>query len=156
METRTTHGNNRRGQRSTEYAVWATMIQRCTNPKNKDYKYYGKRGVKVCDDWLNSFETFLSDMGTRPENFSLDRINNQHGYSKENCRWVEKSVQNNNRRDNKPITFQGKTLNVGQWEKLLGFTHNTISGRLNHGWDLERAMTTPVRGQPAIASTERK
>jgi hypothetical protein len=81
------------------YSAWATMKQRCFNPKNAKFKHYGARGIGVCQEWCDSFETFLKDMGDRPEGTTLDRIDNSLGYSKSNCRWSTHSEQNSNRRE---------------------------------------------------------
>jgi hypothetical protein len=80
------------------YRTWCDMKQRCYNPKNWAYKYYGARGITVCDEWKNSFLTFASDMGERPEGMSIDRIDNDKGYSKLNCKWSTKKEQIDNRR----------------------------------------------------------
>lgn len=72
---------------SKTYSTWESMIQRCNNPKNTNYKHYGARGIKVCESW-HIFENFISDMGERPENKELDRINNDGNYEKSNCRWI--------------------------------------------------------------------
>jgi hypothetical protein len=83
-----------------EYATWANMIQRCTNPKGSNYSYYGGRGIKVCDEWFE-FENFIRDMGRKPaEGYSIDRINNDGNYCKENCRWADRFTQMNNTRKN--------------------------------------------------------
>lgn len=91
-----THGKTH----APEYSVWAHIIQRCTNPKNKSYKYYGGRGIAVCDRWRNSFEVFYEDMGPKPgPEYSIDRINNDLGYYKENCEWARREKQSQNRRN---------------------------------------------------------
>lgn len=90
-----THGMSN----SKIYEVWCSMKKRCTNKKNKDYEHYGGRGITVCDSWLNCFETFCEDMGdTYKEGLELDRLDNEQGYSKDNCRWVTRSVNMRNQR----------------------------------------------------------
>lgn len=102
-----THGHTTLGRRSGTYSAWSEMIARCTNPKKKMFRYYGGRGVKVCDRWLNSFENFLADMGARPPGrnhtgkrsfYSLDRIINNGNYEPGNCRWATWKEQCANRR----------------------------------------------------------
>ena len=83
---------------SREYESWRRMIQRCTNKKTPGYKHYGGRGIKVCDKWKKSFINFFNDMGDRPENTSIDRINNDGNYEPDNCRWATASEQSLNRR----------------------------------------------------------
>lgn len=87
---------------SDEYQSWKSMIQRCTNPNAAGYSDYGGRGITVCKEWLISFKTFYADMGPRQnKELTLDRVDNNRGYSKENCRWATKSEQNHNRRPRK-------------------------------------------------------
>lgn len=95
--THTTHGMSY----SRPYQAWANMLDRCGNPNNMGWKNYGGRGIKVCKRW-RTFESFWADMGpTYREGLSLDRINNDGGYSKTNCRWTTAKVQMNNRRNSK-------------------------------------------------------
>lgn len=93
-----THGQTRGGPTPT-YNSWRGMIDRCTNPNNSDYKYYGSQGVLVCPRWRDSFEAFREDMGDRPEGLTLDRIDPNGNYCPENCRWTTISEQNKNKRN---------------------------------------------------------
>lgn len=93
--------NTRHGlEGSPIYLVWRDMKQRCYNEKNASWKYYGARGIKVCDRW-NKFENFFEDMSPRPDKYQLDRIDNEKGYEPNNCRWVSCAENNNNRRNSK-------------------------------------------------------
>jgi hypothetical protein len=88
-----------RGKRSSEWLAWRRLKQRCLNPNHTRYAYYGGRGIKVCDRWLNSFENFIADMGPKPtSDHSIDRADNDGDYEPGNCQWVTKSEQMRNRR----------------------------------------------------------
>ena len=134
-------------RQSSEYRAWNGMKQRCFNPNHKRYSDYGGRGITVCDRWLNSFENFFADMGTKPSpKHSLDRIDNDGDYSAENCRWATKAEQQNNQRNNKPLITIGKeTYTIVQWENKMGYGARVIQGRLNLGWSEYKAVMTPVK-----------
>ncbi len=99
----TKHGYSPANARAPEYIAWRSMLNRCYNPNTPKYPNYGGRGIAVCDRWRHDFSAFLADVGHKPSpDHSLDRINNDMGYSPDNCRWATNSEQNNNRRPQKP------------------------------------------------------
>ena len=133
------------GQSKTRlYRIWVNMRSRCNKPSHPDYPRYGARGIKVCEEWDNSFQPFYNwsmSNGYR-ENLSIDRIDNESNYSPDNCRWVDTNVQNNNTRRNHYITYNGETLTIGQWSKKQGINKHTLYARLaTRGWSVERALT---------------
>lgn len=120
-----THGM----KNSRIYNIWANMIQRCNNPHQTQYKYYGGRGITVCDEWLK-FENFYRDMKDGYlDDLTLDRKDSLKGYFKGNCRWVTIQEQQNNRRDCRFIEHNGKRLNLTQWGKELDIPPSTLLGR---------------------------
>jgi hypothetical protein len=138
-----THGYGTGPKRSI-YRTWASMKNRCGNPNDTRFSSYGGRGITVCKEWLK-FENFLADMGERPLGRSLDRIDNNKGYFKENCRWATPKEQQRNTRLNKWIEHKGERLTLSDWAKRLGSTNEWIVGsRLKLGWSPEEAVSTPV------------
>jgi hypothetical protein len=116
-----THGGVLKGKKTKEFSSWANMKARCLNPNNKNYEHYGQRGIGICDTWVNSFPDFLADMGHMPENCSsLDRIDNDLGYSKENCRWANQSTQLSNQRRSRRITYLGIEMSLREAIDLNG------------------------------------
>lgn len=97
-----------------EYRVWNGMRQRCLNKNFRDYHRYGGRGITMCERWLE-YENFLADMGSPPKGHSLDRIDNNAGYSPDNCRWATKLVQQRNRRNTRFLTLNGETKTLAEW-----------------------------------------
>lgn len=112
------------------YAVWTAMKNRCRNPKHIQYKDYGERGIKVCDEW-NDFSTFLNDMGEKPEGMQIERIDNNGNYCKENCRWANKKEQANNRRSTKYHLVNNRKITRQELLKSLGLNKRQYSYREN-------------------------
>lgn len=127
------------------FLTWVGMRRRCSDAKHGPYRYYGGRGITVCDRWLNSFENFLADMGERPNGMTIERKNNNLGYFKDNCRWAIHLDQCNNRRRNLRFNHLGRTMTVSQWSRELGVSDKLIYGRLEDGWSFSDAVTIPVR-----------
>lgn len=136
-----THGLTK----TNEYAIWLNIIQRCTNINNPGYKNYGGRGISISDEWRNSFLSFLNDIGKRPSLLhSVERLDNNKNYCKENCVWALKDQQANNTRGCRFITFNGKTQSLKRWAKEIGIGNNSLQRRFDlHGWSIEKALTTP-------------
>lgn len=142
------------------YAIWSAMLQRCSNPNCRLYKNYGGRGIRVCESWRTSFNSFQADIGTRPSRrHSIDRKDNDGHYScghcKEciehnwpaNCRWATVLQQAANTSTVRLITHNEQTLPMAEWSRLTGISVRTIGYRINAGWSIERALTTPGRPQ---------
>jgi len=120
------------------------MIQRCSNPKEKAFERYGAKGITVSEDW-KSFEHFFISMGPRPSAMhTVERVDGTKGYCKENCRWATYAEQNRNTSRNRMITFSGKTQCLTDWATELGCTFQKLKWRLDNGWSVEKAFTTPV------------
>lgn len=140
---------------AAEYRAWQTMRLRCTDPTNAAYPNYGGRGIKVCARWLNSVEAFIADMGPKPSpKHELDRYPDNDGhYEPGNCRWATRSENDRNRRSNRLIEHDGETLPLVAWAERTGIRTDVIAKRLDAGWPVTEALSTPVRprapnGQP--------
>lgn len=124
----------------TEYHSWASMKARCSNSNDKRFAHYGGRGITVCDRWFR-FENFLEDMGERPKGKTLDRIDNNKGYYKENCRWADFTTQLNNTSRNRYIKYKGKSKTLSQWIEYLGLKPSTIRQRYYvYKWDINKCF----------------
>lgn len=129
------------------YRIWNHMNLRCGRKTDDNYKHYGQRGIDVCIEWKDDFLSFYKwamDNGYS-DSLSIDRINNDKGYSPDNCRWVDQKVQANNTRWNHHIEYNGEDHTLSEWGEILGIKPNTLLYRIRRGWDLERAFTTEVK-----------
>lgn len=138
--------HNGRGTRL--YGIWKTMKNRCYNQNAPKYKMYGERGISVCTEWKDDFTKFRdwSFKNGYAENLTIDRIDNNKGYSPENCRWVSAKVQANNTRRNHCITYKGIVHTMAEWGELLNIPYYVLQDRIvKHKWDIERAFTQKIR-----------
>lgn len=132
-----THG----GTGTKEYRIWNGMKARCLNPTDTAYKYYGGRGITISEEW-NDFTVFLSDMGPIPSaRHTLERINNDIGYGKHNCRWATMKEQLRNRSNNHKLTLNGETHCITEWSEILGIKVQTIHQRIRSGHNIENILS---------------
>lgn len=130
------------------YNIWRSMKSRCNNPKSNNFALYGGSGIKVCDEWVNSFENFLHwalDNGYT-DKLTIDRINPKNGYCPENCRWSTYFEQANHKSNNKFFTYKGETKTIAEWSRDSRCKVNiiTLSKRLStYKWSINRALETP-------------
>lgn len=127
------------------YQVWANMKDRCLNPNCKNYKNYGGNGIKICAEWLIS-DNFLewAIANGYKEGLTIDRIDNNKGYSPDNCRWTTFAEQENNKSNNHFITYKDRKQTLQQWADELKISRNTLLARINRDWTIERALTEEV------------
>lgn len=145
------HGHARGKNQSKEYRAWCAMKDRCTNPSYIEWQHYGGRGIRVCDRWLHSFETFLADVGPAPSPaHSLNRLCNDGHYEPGNIAWATRGEQLRNKSTNRRISFGGETLSLVEWAERTGLNQTTIRRRLDqYGYTVEEALTLPKGARPA-------
>lgn len=128
-----------------EYRSWKAMRERCLKPSAISYPRYGARGIAVCNRWRESFVAFFADMGPRPAGTSLDRIDVGGNYEPGNCRWATRLEQARNRRNNRLVEFRGERIVLSALAERYGLTRRLLRDRLEHGWNVERALFEPRR-----------
>lgn len=142
-EIHKTHGETK----SRLYQIWAGIAARCNNPHKRCFHQYGGRGIKRCSEW-DDYETFKKwaiEAGYNDE-LTIDRMDNNKGYSPENCRWVDRKTQSRNRRTAHLITYKGETKSLIEWSEKLGISRCTLKDRIGKlGWSIEEALSTPAR-----------
>lgn len=139
-KTNLRHGEAKVGENSREYRAWMAMKKRCRPNDDKNKQWYANRGISVCKRWVNSFPAFLNDMGRCPEGHQIDRLDNSKGYEPGNCAWKTGSENCNNKRNNRRITYGGKTQTVTQWMRELHIAPSTIWRRVYSGWKDEEIL----------------
>lgn len=134
------------------YQVWASMKDRCSNPNSQNYKWYGGKGIIVCEEWKNSFESFYKwalENGYKEDAkrgaYTLDRIDTNGNYEPSNCRFVNTKIQSRNKSTTFYLTHNGVTKSLADWSEEVGILATTIDSRIRkHGWSIEKALTTPT------------
>lgn len=143
LRVHTKHGMATRKGTVPEFGVWKDMIKRCTNEKRDDFKYYGGRGISVCERWLD-FGNFYADMGERPDGMTIDRINTRGNYEPGNCRWITIQEQQNNRRSCVYVEHEGRTQNMKQWARELGISYEKVRAGIKSGKSMSEILTGSV------------
>ena len=141
-ELNTTHNKSN----TKLYRVWATMRGRCRSQSYSGFRHYGGRGISVCTEWEDNFQSFYDwaiSAGYR-EGLSIDRIDTNGNYEPQNCRWVSKTTQANNKRTNVKIEYNGEVHTVAEWASIFGLNYITLWMRLKRGWDFEKAISKEV------------
>lgn len=142
LKAKATHGMSN----TPEFKRWADMIARCSKSSRADFERYGGRGVTVCQRWLDSFAAFYADMGPRPSpKHSIDRINNDQGYTPENCRWATATEQRVNQRRVTLIDHEGLSLTLKEWSRRLGLNYDTLKRRRRANWPLPQLFRQASR-----------
>lgn len=145
-ECRKGHKATHRKTGTRIYGRWAAMIRRCYNPAVRGYERYGGRGITVCEEWRSSFESFLRDMGEPPfDGAQIDRIDNDKGYGKDNCRWATARENNNNRHTTLWVNIDGARVCFVDALRKSGVKYETARKRIRDlGWSAEKALAVPV------------
>lgn len=133
--------------KTKEYKVWVSMKKRCNDPKTIDFKYWGGKGIKVCERWLD-YNNFLADMGRCPTGHSIDRINSNGDYELSNCRWATQVEQQNNRSNNIKFEYNGEIISIVGLAKKLSVPDTAVRSRFYRGWPLGRIVNQPFRKSP--------
>lgn len=144
------HGATKKNKWTRTYQAWKNMKARCFNKNGPDYKFYGERGITVCDEWKSSFRTFLADMGECPEGLTLDRTDHNGNYEKKNCRWITQKEQKANTRRNVFLTLNGETLHLSAWAERVGMSADTIWARYKAKWPARKIIERPLGRWPNV------
>jgi len=134
------------------YIAWTNMKSRCYNYKNKDYKHYGEKGITVCDEWLNQFQTFYdwSMKNGYREDLTIDRIDNSKGYNPNNCRWVTIKEQLNNYSKNHLVNYKGQQYTIKQLSEKINIPERTLRYRIINNWEENELSLPPKNNNKTI------
>lgn len=149
LKKETKFGGDRR-QNPRLYNIWSKLKSRCENSHCVEYKHYGGRGIKVCEEWsrepdgFKNFSEWALSNGYKGD-LSIDRINNDGGYSPNNCRWVDAIIQSNNKRTNVFKEYMGEVHTIGEWAKIKNLEYSLLYHRFKKGWEIGKALNTPPR-----------
>lgn len=137
--------NSKHGKsRTRTYRKWAAMKMRCCNEDSQGFHAYGARGISLCKRWRNEFLNFYDDMGEAPPGMTIERIDNDKGYSKDNCRWATMTEQARNRRGNTAYSYNGVTKPLSALAEEAGLRYRTVWQRLKSGWPLDEALSIKI------------
>lgn len=140
------HGDARRGKITSLYRIYHLMKGRCNNPNKPDYKWYGAKGIRVCEEWSKSYLCFKewALANGYKEGLTIDRIDSDGNYEPNNCRWVDMVVQNNNKKNVPKYEFNGEEHSISEWARILGVSRELLRDRITRlGWSVEKAFSTP-------------
>jgi hypothetical protein len=121
------------------YQSWCTMKARCNNPTDRAYKHYGARGITICEKW-SDFNNFLADMGVKPEGYTIERLDVNKGYYKENCTWIPKVERAANKQNTLWIEYNGESVCLADLCRERGLRYGTIYARLSRGMEVAKAI----------------
>ena len=126
--------------------IYSMMKQRCYNTNSQNFKYYGGKGVSVCDEWRNNSQAFYDWAMTHgyKDGLTLDRIDNDGNYEPSNCRWVTMKEQDNHRSNNVILTLNGESHTIPEWSEILGIKQHVIRNRINRGWSVGNTLMRKV------------
>ena len=129
------------------YRIWIGVKTRCYNPNSGNYKYYGEKGITVCDEWLHNFQAFYdwAMANGYKDGLTLDRKDNSKGYSPDNCKWSTMKEQAQNTSQTLKLSYEGQTKTLSEWSDITGIPKNVLKQRIKYGWSAEKALTTQVR-----------
>jgi hypothetical protein len=135
------------------YRIFHAMKLRCFDKKHRNYSDYGERGITVCSEWENNIESFFewALANGYDDTKSIDRIDNDKGYSPDNCRWATNAEQARNKRDNVYLTINGEKHVLSDWARIKSIDRSTLANRIKKGWDIDKALNTPARNKKACS-----